>query len=120
MAQEYDAITVPATFDRFNRKADRSVALHFTSTVELSHDEFSTLDRACPASGWLMFARNEFTPADIPAGDAPDDNKKPSQRLRAVLHVSWKQNTDQSEPFDAYYRRRIEEWIESVKRDELD
>jgi hypothetical protein len=108
-------VQIPVTLDSANRRKDRSVSLRFSSTLELGTADFAELDRLTPSTGWLLFAQNEFDEGDIPADEAPDDGKRPSQRLRAVLFIDWQQNTDRSEDFNAYYRRNIEWMINRVK-----
>jgi hypothetical protein len=55
---------------------------------------------------------------DIPADDAPDDGKRPSQRLLPSYSFGGVRNTDQSEPFQRFYERWIEKRIQAMK-DEL-
>jgi hypothetical protein len=111
-------VQIPVTLDSANRRKDRSVSLRFSSTLELGTADFAELDRLTPSTGWLLFAQNEFDEGDIPADEAPDDGKRPSQRLRAVLFIWWRTNTDQSEPFQRFYERWMERRIQAVK-DEL-
>jgi hypothetical protein len=111
-------VQIPVTLDSANRRKDRSVSLRFSSTLELGTADFAELDRLTPSSGWLLFSQNEFDEGDIPPDDAPDDGKRPSQRLRACLFIWWRQNTDQSEPFQRFYERWMEKRITAIK-DEL-
>jgi hypothetical protein len=108
-------VQIPVTLDSANRRKDRSVSLQFSSTLELGTADFAELDRLTPSTGWLLFAQNEFDEGDIPADEAPDDGKSQAQRLRACLFVDWRSNTDQSEDFQAYYRRNMEGIINRVK-----
>jgi hypothetical protein len=111
-------IQIPVIFDSAVRRKDRSISLRFTSTLELSTEDFSELDRRASSTGWLLFRPNAFDADDVPQDDAPDDGKRPSQRLRAVLFLWWKQNTDHSETFQHFYERQIEKRINAIK-DEL-
>jgi hypothetical protein len=95
------------------------VSIRFSSTQEMGTADFAELDRLTPSTGWLLFAVNEFADGDIPTDDAPSDNKRPSQRLRGILWHCWDKNTDKTEDFEAYYRRRMERVIEHFKQ-ELD
>ena len=112
-------VTFAVTLDGSTRRADRSVSMRFTTTQELSNIDFAVLDQLHQSSGWLLFKPNEFDPSDVPDEDAPADGKRPSQRLRSVLFIWWKQHTDQSEPFQQFYERWYEKKITQVK-DELD
>ncbi len=116
---EKQNIQLPAIFDSANRKKDRSLGLRLTTTYEVTNLDFAAIDRLVGTTGYVLFSANRFSDADIPTEEAPSDSKKPSQRLRAVLFLAWKQTEDGSEPFDSYYRRRMEAAIEKVKR-ELD
>src|SRR5215203_4633211 len=115
MSRGHAVVQIPVTLDSANRRKDRSVSLRFSSTLELGTADFAELDRLTPSTGWLLFSQNEFDEADVPSEDAPGDEKSPSQRLRSVLFIDWQQNTDQSEDFNAYYRRKIETLITKVK-----
>jgi hypothetical protein len=115
MSRGHAAFQIPVTLDAANRRKDRSVSIRFSSTLELGTVEFAELDRLTPSTGWLLFSANEFDDTDVPTEDAPGDDKSPSQRLRSVLFIDWQQNTDRSEDFKAYYRRKIESLITKVK-----
>lgn len=115
MADQKHVMQMSVTLDGATRKADRSVTMRFTSTMEMSNLDFAMLDRLHQSSGWLLFRPNEFDPAEVPTEDAPDDGKRPSQRLRAVLYIYWRDHTDQSEPFQQYYVRWMERKINEVK-----
>jgi hypothetical protein len=117
MSRRPAAIQISVTLDSANRRKDRSVSIRFSSTLELGTADFAELDRLTPSTGWLLFSQNEFDEGDIPADDAPDDGKRPSQRLRAVLFIWWRQNTDQSEPFQRFYERWMEKRINSIKEE---
>ena len=107
-------VTLPVTLDAANRKKDRSVSLRFTTNLEVDTPDYMKLDQLAGQSGWVLFAPNTLDITDIPEGDAPSDLKKPSQRLKAVLYLLWKES-DQSEEFDFYYRRQIERVIDQIK-----
>ncbi|MCZ2130458.1 MAG: hypothetical protein LC109_09350 [Bacteroidia bacterium] len=44
-----------------------------------------------------------------------DNIKSKSQRLRAVLFVAWKSNSDGFEEFESYYQNKMEKFIDHVK-----
>ena len=107
------AITIPAVLSGYNRKADRSVSLRFNSTLEISSDDFSELDRIHFQTGWLLFSPNEFNVEDIPAEPA-SDGKTPSKRLRDVLFILWKQEGEEGD-FETFYRTRVNAIVEKIK-----
>ena len=53
-------IQVPVTLDSANRKKDRSVKFAFTTTREITTDEFLIVDTYHQSAGWLLFKENEF------------------------------------------------------------
>lgn len=112
---------IPATWETANRKKDKSVSLRFTTAFEISNEDFAEMDKKVGNTGWLLFKSNdsEFSDLDIPKDDAPVDigQKRPSQRLRAVMFIYWKQNTDESEPFDNWYMRQMEKLIDRYKEE---
>ena len=116
---ERKKIEIPVTLEGIRRLADRSVSLRFTSAQEIPVPEMAVLDSLFQSEGWLLFAQNRLDASTIPKEDAPSEGKSQSQRLRAVFFVSWQKNTDQTEDFEAYYRRRMEKLIAYVKK-ELD
>lgn len=107
-------ILIPATWDNQNRKKDRSVRGSWTSNLEVSNEEFALMDTFHGSSGFLMFAENEFTDADIPTEDAPNDTKTPSARLRSTLFV-YHQQQGITEPFNIWYATQVEKFISSIK-----
>ena len=117
MADQRRKIEVPATLEGIRRLADRSASLRFTSTQEITVPEMAALDSLYQSGGWLLFAENQINYADIPKDDAPHDGKTQGQRLRGVFFRSWEKNTDQTEDFEAYYRRRMEKLIAYVKQE---
>ena len=44
-----------------------------------------------------------------------NDGKTPSQRLRAVLYVYWKQHKQEELEFDIFYLRHMNNMIEKIK-----
>lgn len=109
-------ITVPVTLDRANRRKDKSVSLAFTTNMEITNEDFATMDLFVQNTGWLLFKRNEIDAAEIPAEQAPDESKSLSDRLRATLYVRWDLLTDHSIPFDIYRATQMEKVIGWFKK----
>lgn len=112
-----DRIQVPAIFTGFSTRADGGATMRF-ATNELKADDFGMLAKMHNEFGYVMFKPNEYTDEDIPKGDATDERKSPSQRLRGVLFVWWEQLGKPGE-FEGFYRMQIDKIIMSVK-DKLD
>lgn len=64
--------------------------------------------------GYIFFKENKFTDSDIPKDDASDDTKKPSQRLRSVIFIYWKQKGSKGD-FDQFYNQKMEFIISQFK-----
>lgn len=67
--------------------------------------------------GYFLFKGAGITPDDIPTDKATlneGDSKSPSERLRAVLFVYWKEFVNKGD-FSQYYRAFIEKKINEIK-----
>ena len=109
-----ERIQVPAIFTGFSSRADGGARLSF-ATQELSESDFGILKRLHQSFGYVLFAPNEFKEEEVPAQDASDETKSPSQRLRAVLFILWKQRGGKGE-FESYYRVMMDQFINDVKK----
>lgn len=104
----------PAILTRISYTKDRGLSLGF-HTNELSDEDKIIAARYHGCFGFLLFKQNQFTEEEIPAGDATDEGKSPSQRLRSVLFVLWKQRGATGD-FEGFYRDQLEAAINRVKR----
>jgi len=112
-------IQLPVTLDRSNRKKDRSCSITFTTNRELSTDEYMELDKRAQLSGWMLFAENELQPEEIPTHDADaPERKSKGSRMRSVWYLKWRKR-DIEEPFESWYTRQFDGWMERWK-EELD
>jgi len=116
------------TFERCNRKKDRSVSLSFTTSTEKTPEELMEMDRLLNDSGTLFFKSNgNLTKEEIKALDGAEievEGKSKSQRLRNVLYVYYKQLSESSEhfapnTFDIFYSSEMERIIQHY-RDKLE
>ena len=112
-----EIIKLPACLDDYRERKDGSSRLTFDSR-ELSEEEVLILRRFRNEEGWLLFGKNEIDKEDLPEKDAEVGTRTPSQRLRAVLFIRWK-NLGEPETFKMYYDKTMEKFINSVK-DRLD
>jgi len=106
-------IQVPAVFSGFSSRSDGGASLRF-ATQELNEVDFSALKKMHNSFGYVLFRPNEWKESEIPKEDATDETKSPSQRLRAVLFIAWKQRGSRG-MFEDYYRRNMEKIIDRVK-----
>ncbi len=101
-----------------NSRVDGSVMFRVI-TPELTLDQRATL---------LGFhgtnARVMIEPLDAPSDGLDDvttemDVKTPAQRLRAVIFVHWKANSEMSGDFETFYRSQMERVISGYKSKNL-
>jgi len=111
------------TFDRANRKKDRSISLTFITTLEQTPKEFMDIDTLLSDFGTLYFkSGGSLSKKELNALDdikIETEGKSKSQRLRAVLFVEHKQkaakgltNLDTNQ----YYAVEMEKEIEKRKQ----
>ena len=87
-------------------------------TQELKPEDATKLFRLKGKIGFMVFKPAKITEEDII--NLPEEikefksDKTPSQKLRAVIYLTWKQ-TSQKETFDQFYRRHIGKLVEQYK-----
>lgn len=107
-------INLKGYFTRFGSKTDGSFSLAFT-TQELTPEYAAEFARNLNLFGHIIFKEGDIQESEIPKDVAVDeDAKTPSQRLRAVIFLNWKQKNDGSD-FDVFYRKEINKLIEYYK-----
>jgi len=106
----------PVTFDRANRKKDKSVSMTFITQLEQTTDDFMQIDQILNDSGVLYFKSNgNLSKEEIKSLDSSEievEGKTKSQRLRNVLIVYAKQNNLELSNF---YATEMEKIIEHYK-----
>lgn len=111
------AITLDALFTGFRTRADRS--LGFTGcTPELQDSEAVALMGIRQRNVKLLIQPTDGAPEGLVEVKSEFDQKRPSERLRAVLFVRHKQLTLQHKiaiPFEAYYLDSLNRMIQDVK-----
>lgn len=67
--------------------------------------------------GWLLFKETEIQHEDIPEynPNVDDEERSPSERLRAVMYVYFMQQGGKKEKFTEYYRKAMEKRIQEFK-----
>jgi len=115
------------TFDRANRKKDKSVSMTFITQLEQSTDDFMQIDKILNDSGVLYFkSGGNLTIEEVKSLEDTEievEGKTKSQRLRNVLYVFWKQLIDSKElddvkpnqTFNDFYSNEMEKIIEHYK-----
>lgn len=109
-------IILPAVLNPISRRKDKSVRLSL-ETRELSPEETLSLMSVEGAEMWVCLAPNEGE-MEIPEENAQVDEKSPSERLKNVLFIWWKQEVDAGKYvgiYETFRRERMERIIETVK-----
>lgn len=110
---------LPVSLNPISRRKDKSVKMSF-ETRELNPEETMTLMAMEGEEGWMLFSTNseEVKEEFIPEERAEVDEKTPSERLRAVMFVWWKQESEAGRyigTFENFRRDKIERYIEGIK-----
>ena len=106
-------IKLQAILDGYSPRKDGSMTLRF-ATQDITPEQKFLIMEAYQQFGWLVFKEKELQESDIPKADPDDTSKSPSQRLRSVLFVLWKQG-NQLDSFENFYRQQMEKYIDHVK-----
>lgn len=102
---------------RISSLADGGLSLLF-HTNEMTPEEKLELMQEHGKFGWMLFSKSVIQPVDIPRRDPDLEGKTPSQRLRGVIFVLWKQMRDTGQTamkFEDFYRGQIENLIDKYK-----
>jgi len=109
-------LILPAIINPPRIRKDGSASVSF-DTRELNSEELFLIMQLRNAEGWLCFAPNE-NELVIPDDKAEVEGKTPSERLRAVLYIWYKQETESGKYvglFENFKNEKMEKIIETVK-----
>jgi len=114
-----DLLQVPSIISKVITMADMSLRLQ-VDTQELTPEENAEVFRYYRQFGSFAFIKGEgkieSNQVKIPEYQPVEKtDKSPSQRLRNVLFIMWKQKKLQ-EPFDDYYRKQMNIITEHFKK----
>jgi len=114
-----ELLQIPAHFDKVSTKKSGAWIFTFETIDFLDGETISKFTKLAHTDGNILFATRRLDMKDLANIPEPDetsktDGKTPSQRLRAVLFVRWKQ-LGKTGDFDAYYRKSMEHFIDTVK-----
>lgn len=107
------AITCPVILSRVSTRSDGSLALSF-STPELTPDEKVAFMELQNTELKVLIQPMDNEPAELKEVKGQFETKTPSQRLRAVLYIHWKQASGEGE-FEDHYRRQMDQIINQYK-----
>ncbi len=109
-------IILPSQINPPRLRKDGSASLSF-DTRELTAEEIFTIMSLRHTEGWLCFAPNE-NEIEVPEEKAELDEKSASERLRSVLFVWYKQQTEKGKfvgLFETFKKEKMEVIIEMIK-----
>ena len=109
-------LILPAIINPPRIRKDGSASISF-DTRELNSEEIFSIMQLRNAEGWLCFAPNE-NELVVPEDKAEVEGKTPSERLRAVLYIWYKQETEAGKYvgiFENFKNERMEKIIQHVK-----
>lgn len=107
------AITCPVILDRVSTRSDGSLTLSF-STPELTPDEKLVFLEVAKQNLKLLLQPAEGVTAEMKEVRGQFETRTPSQRLRSILYIYWKQ-ADGTGEFEQFYRKQIEGIIDAYK-----
>ena len=109
-------ITLPTTINPPRIRKDGSVSISF-DTRELNSEEIFTIMSLRNSEGWLCYAPNEDE-IEVPEERAEVEGKSQAQRIRAVLYILYKQDTERGKftgSFESYYHEKTDKYVEHLK-----
>jgi hypothetical protein len=112
-------IELSAQLEGISSRVDKSWKLTF-GTQELSPIEIGSLGQIQNAVCFLAINPETFTSEELrriedTKVEMADEGKSPSQRLRGVLFVAWKNDPEGYEVFNDYYIHKMEKVINHFK-----
>src|SRR5690242_11416195 len=93
-----NTIIIPAKITRATRIKD-GVSLMVKTVGDVDSKQFGEIDALLNQAGYLLFGPQPADPQDIPQVPVSDMDKTPSERLRAVLFV-WYKNHPKKDSMD--------------------
>lgn len=112
-------ILIPAILTKFRSLADRTLSITF-ETNEPTPEQFLQIAQCLQNAGFLAFNKDVFKTEQLnlieeTKAEYDDKTKTPAKRLRDILFVAWKQNSEGFNDFENYYRSKINKFIEHIK-----
>jgi hypothetical protein len=111
-------ILVACIVDKITTLKDKSVKITLdTQELKASNagELFTLLNSLCT----VYISPAEVTSREMAQVDAVEpemQGKSPSQRMRTVLFLLWKQDNEGFKVFDMYYQGKMEKYIEELKQ----
>lgn len=107
---------IPAILEGISPLKDGGLSLRFhTNEVKEAKDKTKVMN-FFNSFGWLQFSDHTINTVPRESAHRESGVKTPSQRLRSVLFILWKQKYA-DEPFDPWYERQMERIIGRIKEE---
>lgn len=105
-----------STIESVATRADNTIKV-VIGTQELDPEQATALFALKGKVGWMLFKENEIVEKDLPDEPAPEfeNEKSPSERLRAVMWIYWDTKTKKEKTFEEFRREHMEKIIEFWK-----
>lgn len=107
------AITCDVILSGIRTRNDGSISLTL-ATPELEAEDITAFASLRNKNLKILIQPVDDEPAELKEIKGQFDTKTPSQRLRAVLYVLWKE-ADGTGEFEDFYRRRMNSIIDKIK-----
>jgi hypothetical protein len=110
---------LPAGLEGYRSLKDGTLKLSF-ETGELSPEQMANVHYSLNKVGYLAFSPDPFATHELEEIDKlkveyNDTGKSPSQRLKAVLYLLWKQTPEGFTSSEVHYLHHMEKIIEHFK-----
>ena len=116
MNDKITGFQVESTFAKASTLSDKALSLIFhTSREQSNHEQTATVLEMAHKTGWLLFKPDPIQDIEIPNKPTGIEGKTPSQRMRAVIFILWKQNGEKGN-FEDYYAEYMEKFIDHIKQ----
>ena len=110
-------ITVQSQLVGVSPLADNGMSLRF-HTKEIKNNEKIIIMDKFQKTGWLLFKEDNILENEVPKDNTKYEDKTPSQRLRSVMFVYWRQfkiKKKLDDDFNSFYIKVINALIENYK-----
>lgn len=111
-------IAIPATIDSIRTRKDKTMSI-VIATQEMEPNKAGQLLSMHGKLGYICIKPENFTKQELEIIDMlkTDEGigKTPSQRLRSVLYISWKEDNKGFEDFSNFYVHHMEKIIQHYK-----
>lgn len=110
-------LLIACIVDRITTLKDKSVNITL-NTQELTPSRAAEIFQLMNSLASVYISPSEITSRELSQVDAIEPEmpgKRPSERMRNVLYVCWKNNKEGFESFDPYYQAKMERYIDELK-----